>query len=90
MNTIDLFLIRKPVEILILIKQNDRSYPRNVTYYEKRTSGAGSYTRKTIRALEKFGLVTLTKRGRIKIVKLTNIGREIAKDLENIYNKLNR
>jgi len=38
--------------------------------------------------LEKLGLVVFEKKGRIKLIKLTKKGNEIAENIENIKTKL--
>ena len=44
----------------------------------------------TLENFKKLNLVEFEKKGRIKIVKLTSIGEEISKHLENFVSHLNK
>lgn len=81
------FFHEKPVEMLIVLKNEKAKYPTQVS---KAVDCTYSHTVKTLEFLRKIGLVEFEKKGRIKYVKLTPEGEEIAHDLEGILKKIGR
>ncbi len=77
----------KPVEMLIVLKNEKAKYPTQVA---KAVDCTYSHTVKTLEFFRKIGLVEFEKKGRVKYVKLTPDGEEIAHDLEGLLKKLNR
>jgi len=45
-----------------------------------------SHAVKILQSLERLNLVVFEKKGRIKLIKLTNKGQEVAENIENIKN----
>ncbi len=85
----ELFLREKPVKIFLGIKttKDDSIY---TTVLSKQADCTFSHTFKILNSLEKMGLVTFEKTGRIKTVKLTDDGKEVATNLDSIVKKLNQ
>ena len=82
-----LFLHSKPVKMLVSLKSDTVRYATQVS---KSVDCTYSHTVKVLDQFRKLGLVQFEKRGRIKIVKLTNDGLDIAHDFEGIRRKFNR
>ncbi len=77
----NLFLHEKPVKMLISLK-NDRA--KYTTQVSKDVDCTYSHTVKVLDLFKKLGLVTFDKKGRIKHVKLTRDGDEVALAFEGI------
>lgn len=82
-----LFLHQKPVKMLITLKGDK---PKYTTQVSKGVDCTYSHTVKVLEFFRKLGLVQFEKKGRIKIVKLTSDGEDIAHDLEGITRKFSR
>jgi len=82
-----LFLHEKPVKMLIALKNEEKKYPTQIA---KAVDCTYSHTIKTLEFFKKIGLVEFEKKGRIKFVKLTPEGEEIAHVFEGIFKKLSR
>jgi len=82
----NLFLHPKPVRMLLSIK-NGSGYTAKIS---KAVDCTYSHTVKVMSLFEKIGLVVFEKKGRIKRVKLTPEGEEIAHDFEGIIRKFSR
>jgi len=82
-----IFLHSKPVQMLISLK-NERS--KYTTQVSKEVDCTYSHTVKILNMFKKLGLVSFSKKGRIKNVKLTEEGEEIAHEFEGISKKLAR
>jgi len=81
-----LFLRTKPVKLLVdLISE-----PKYATILSKDVDLTYSHTVKLLDQFKIFGLVDFEKRGRIKIVKLTETGNDIAHAIEIVLNKLSK
>jgi len=81
-----LFLRTKPVRLLVdLINE-----PKYATILSKDVDLTYSHTVKLLDQFKIFGLVDFEKKGRIKIVKLTETGNDIAHALETAFNKLSK
>jgi len=82
----DLFLREKPAKIFLGLKT---AKDQNIytTILSKHADCTYSHTVKVLNSLNKLGLVEFTKSGRIKTVKLTNDGWDVAHNLEAIMKK---
>ncbi len=82
----DLFLREKPARILLSLKM--AKIPVYATILSKEADCTYSHTIKILDVLEKMGLVVFDKQGRIKGIKLTDDGWNIAHDIEAVQKKL--
>ena len=76
----------KPVRMLTTLKTG----PKYATIIAKETDCTYSHTVKLLDLFRDLGLVDFEKKGRIKIVKLTTLGEEIAKGMDVVITKLGR
>jgi len=83
----DLFLRKKPVRLLMCIKMGTYRY---ISILAKETDCTYSHTVKLLEAFQNIGLVEFEKQGRIKYVKLTQEGNELATDFEVILRKFSK
>lgn len=83
----NLFLHTKPVQMLMSLKQDSIQYATQVSKYVDCTY---SHTVKVLDQFRKLGLVKFEKKGRVKLVSLTNEGIEIAHDFEGLRRKFGR
>ncbi len=81
-ESFDLFFRRKPALMLIALKKLSRA--RYGSVLAKEVDCTYSHAVKILQLLEKMGLLVFEKQGRIKLVKLTKKGQEIADNIENI------
>lgn len=81
-----LFLRPKPVKILISLKNG----PKYATILSKEVDCTYSHTVKLLDQFKGFGLVDFEKKGRIKIVKLTEEGQDLAHSVEITLMKLTK
>ncbi len=81
-----MFFRIKPVKMLIALK----SGPKYATIIAKETDCTYSHTVKILELFKEYGLVEFEKKGRIKIVKLTEFGDDVAKGMDAILTKLSR
>lgn len=82
-----LFLHSKPVKMLVSLKSDTVRYATQVA---KSVDCTYSHTVKVLDQFRSLGLVQFEKKGRIKLVKLTNDGLDIAHDFEGIRRKFSR
>jgi len=82
-----LFLHPKPVKMLTSLKMDDVRYATQVS---KAVDCTYSHTVKVLEMFRRLGLVQFEKKGRIKIVKLTDNGVDIAHDFEGLRRKFNK
>ena len=85
-NISRLFLRIKPVKLIISLK----SGPKYATILSKEVDCTYSHTVKLLDAFKNFGLVEFEKKGRIKIVKLTDDGEDLAHSIEGSLMKLSK
>ena len=85
-SSMRLFLHTKPVKLITSL----RSGPKYATILSKEIDCTYSHTVKLLDQFKKLGLVEFEKRGRIKIVKLTSLGEDIAYSFEGIIMKLKK
>jgi DNA-binding transcriptional ArsR family regulator len=81
------FLRKKPVRLLLNIKLGSLKY---VSVLAKETDCTYSHTVKLLEEFREMGLVEFDKKGRIKYVKLSAEGTEIAVAFENVLRKFSR
>lgn len=81
-----LFFRPKPVKLLISL----RNEPKYATILSKEVDLTYSHTVKLLAQFRNFGLVEFEKKGRIKVVKLTELGDDIAKAFEVVFGKLSK
>lgn len=79
-----LFLHPKPVKMLTSLKNDDIKYATQVS---KVVDCTYSHTVKVLEMFKQLGLVVFEKKGRIKLVKLTENGLDVAEDFEGIRRK---
>ncbi|NCO11087.1 hypothetical protein CO038_03760 [Candidatus Pacearchaeota archaeon CG_4_9_14_0_2_um_filter_39_13] len=81
-DNFDVFFRRKPALMLVALKKLNRA--RYGSILAKEVDCTYSHAVKILQTLEKLGLVVFEKKGRIKLIKLTKKGTEVANDIENI------
>jgi DNA-binding MarR family transcriptional regulator len=81
-DNFDLFFRRKPALMLIALKKVSRAKYGSIL--AKEVDCTYSHAVKILQILEKLGLVAFEKKGRIKIIKLTKKGQEVADSIEAI------
>lgn len=82
-----LFLHPKPVKMLTSLKNDEIKYATQVS---KAVDCTYSHTVKVLENFRRLGLVVFEKKGRIKIVRLTEDGLDIAHDFEGIRRKFGK
>ena len=80
------FLRTKPSNMLILLRKG----PKYATLLSKEVDVTYSHTVKLLELFNDLGLVEFEKKGRIKIVKLTALGEDVAKTLDSLVTKLRK
>jgi DNA-binding MarR family transcriptional regulator len=78
----DVFFRRKPALMLVALKRLSRA--RYGSILAKEVDCTYSHAVKILQTLEKLELVTFEKKGRIKLIKLSKKGTEVASSIENI------
>ena len=81
-DNFDIFFRRKPALMLVSLKKNTRM--RYGSILAKEVDCTYSHAVKILQTLEVLKLVGFEKRGRIKVIKLTKKGVEVADAIENI------
>ena len=81
-DNFDIFFRRKPALLLVALKRLARA--RYGSVLAKEVDCTSSHAVKILQSLERLGLVMFEKKGRIKLIKLTKRGQEIADNIENI------
>jgi predicted transcriptional regulator len=81
-DNFDLFFRRKPAMMLIALKKVSRAKYGSIL--AKEVDCTYSHAVKILQILEELGLVVFEKKGRIKIIKLTKKGQEVADHIESI------
>lgn len=84
----DLFLRKKPVRLLMSIKIAQG--PKYVSVLAKETDCTYSHTVKLLDMFRNLGIVDFEKQGRIKYVRLTSDGMELATDFESVLRKITK
>ncbi|MBU2104317.1 MAG: winged helix DNA-binding protein [Nanoarchaeota archaeon] len=81
-DNFDVFFRRKPAMMLVSLKKNTRM--RYGSILAKEVDCTYSHAVKILQTLEELKLVVFEKKGRIKIIRLTKKGQEVADAIENI------
>jgi predicted transcriptional regulator len=81
-DNLDIFFRRKPAMMLVSLKRNSRM--RYGSILAKEVDCTYSHAVKILQTLEALKLVLFEKKGRIKIIKLTKRGKEVADAIEGI------
>ena len=81
-DNFDIFFRRKPALMLVSLKKNTRI--RYGSVLAKEVDCTYSHAVKILQTLEVLKLVVFEKRGRIKIIRLTKKGRDVAEAIDNI------
>ena len=82
----DIFFRRKPA--LMLVALNKVSKIRYGSVLAKEVDCTYSHAVKILQALQELNLVVFEKQGRIKVIKLTKKGKDIAQAIDNIRRSL--
>jgi len=80
-DNFDLFFRRKPALMLVALKKNTRM--RYGSVLAKEIDCTYSHAVKILQTLEELKLVDFEKKGRIKVIKLTKKGQDVADAIEN-------
>ncbi|HLC50938.1 MAG TPA: winged helix DNA-binding protein [archaeon] len=83
----NLFLHPKPVKMLVSLNANNINYASQVA---KVVDCTYSHTVKVLEMFRKLGLVQFEKRGRVKLIKLTDDGVTIAKDFDSVRKRFGK
>jgi predicted transcriptional regulator len=81
-DNFEVFFRKKPALMLISLKKNTRM--RYGSILAKEVDCTYSHAVKIMQTLEELKLVEFEKKGRIKIIRLTKKGREVADAIEEI------
>ncbi len=87
-DNFDLFFRRKPAMMLLALKRMNKAKYGSVL--AKEVDCTYSHAVKILQILEEMGLVGFEKKGRIKIIKLTKRGIQIAENIEAIKEVIDR
>ena len=85
-DNFDIFFRRKPA--LMLVALNKVSKARYGSILAKEVDCTYSHAVKILQSLQELGLVVFEKQGRIKLIKLTKKGKEIALAIDAIKRSL--
>ena len=81
-DNFDVFFRRKPALMLVSLKKNTRM--RYGSILAKEVDCTYSHAVKILQTLEELKLVDFQKKGRIKLIRLTKKGQEVADAIEEI------
>ncbi len=81
-DNFDIFFRRKPALMLVALKKLSKA--RYGSILAKEVDCTYSHAVKILQTLERLDLVSFEKKGRIKLIKLTKKGQDIAENIENI------
>ncbi len=85
-DNFDIFFRRKPALMLVALKKMSKA--RYGSLLAKEVDCTYSHAVKILQTLEDLGLVLFEKKGRIKLIKLTKKGEEIADNIDSIRRQL--
>lgn len=85
-DNFDIFFRRKPALMLVSLKKVSKA--RYGSLLAKEVDCTYSHAVKILQTLEQLGLVDFEKKGRIKLIKLTKKGEEIAENIDSIRRQL--
>jgi predicted transcriptional regulator len=86
-NIASLLLHEKPAGIILSLKEREKKYP---TVLSKENDCTYTHTLKILDELREYGLVEFEKDGRIKYVALTELGEDVAHELEGLVRYLEK
>lgn len=81
-DNFDIFFRRKPAMMLVSLKKNTRL--RYGSVLAKEVDCTYSHAVKILQTLQELSLVEFDRKGRIKLIKLTPKGKEVAEAIESI------
>ena len=81
-DNFDIFFRRKPALMLVALKKVSKA--RYGSVLAKEVDCTYSHAVKILQTLEDLGLVNFEKKGRIKLIKLTKKGQEVAENIDAI------
>lgn len=81
-DNFDVFFRKKPALMLIALKKVGRA--RYGSILAKEVDCTYSHAVKILQGLEKIGLVNFEKKGRIKLIKLTKNGQQVADNISAV------
>jgi len=84
----NLFLHKKPAEMLIKIKEGDGK--KYASVLAKEVDCTYSHCVRIVQQMSELKLINFKKKGRIKIIELTTFGRDVAVAIENLSRVFNR
>ena len=82
----DIFLQEKPRKIVIFLKEQNK--PLYTSIISKEIDSTYSHTFNVVSRLEELKLVSFKESGRVKLVKLTELGEEVAQAMINLVELL--
>lgn len=85
-DNFDIFFRRKPALMLVALKKMTKA--RYGSLLAKEVDCTYSHAVKILQTLEHLGLVLFEKKGRIKLIKLTKKGEDVAEDIDSIRRQL--
>ena len=85
-DNFDIFFRRKPALMLVALKRLSKA--RYGSVLAKEVDCTYSHAVKILQTLEVLGLVSFEKKGRIKLIKLTKKGQEVAENIDAIRRQL--
>ena len=85
-DNFDIFFRRKPALMLVALKKMSKA--RYGSLLAKEVDCTYSHAVKILQTLEELKLVDFEKKGRIKLIKLTKKGEDIAEDIDSIRRQL--
>ena len=85
-DNFDIFFRRKPALMLVALKKMSKA--RYGSVLAKEVDCTYSHAVKILQTLEELELVVFEKKGRIKLIKLTKKGEEIADNIDSIRRQL--
>ncbi|MBI2449746.1 winged helix DNA-binding protein [Candidatus Pacearchaeota archaeon] len=86
-DNFDIFFRRKPALMLIALRRLSRA--KYGSLLAKEVDCTYSHAVKILQTLEKLDLISVEKKGRIKLITLTERGRGIAENIDNIRKTFN-
>ncbi|MDD5191894.1 MAG: winged helix DNA-binding protein [Candidatus Nanoarchaeia archaeon] len=85
-DNFDIFFRRKPALMLVALRKLSKA--RYGSVLAKEVDCTYSHAVKILQTLEQLGLVSFEKKGRIKLIKLTKKGQEVAENIDSIRRQL--
>ena len=87
-DNFDIFFRRKPALMLVALKRIARA--RYGSILAKEVDCTYSHTVKLLDLFSDYGLVNFEKKGRIKIVKLTEAGEDLGREIDIVLTRLSK